>query len=198
MPENERQSDGRRPWTAAWSMPGSSFACARLVFDWSASSEDVALTSLPSSAESDANDPNGKHDEERREGSAAGGERVAAGETPESEPKGRTGAGDEEEVAVSGTGTRVGGVRASCCGLGDVTRVKKPATASRALEREREMLSITLEGSRGVLLGRAASNDERPDSRNAWGSCIMGRRARTEAGDAAAAVGTRGFLTDGD
>jgi hypothetical protein len=168
MLENERQSDGRRPCTAASSTTGSSFACARLAFDWSASSEDVALASLPSSAESDENDPNGKHDAERREGGTAGGERVAAGEeTPESEPECRTGAGDEEVVAVSGTGTRMGAVRASCCGLGAVARVKKPATASRAFEREREMLSITLEGSRGVLLGRAASNGERPDSRNA-------------------------------
>jgi hypothetical protein len=64
------------------------------------------------------------------------------------------------------------------------------------LEREREMFSITLEGCRGVLLGRAASSGERPDSRNALGSCNIGRRAK--AGDAAAAVGTRGFLTDGD
>jgi hypothetical protein len=57
----------------------------------------------------------------------------------------------ERKRAGAGSGARV--LRTGCCGLGAVSLAKKPTTDCRALERERDMLSKTREGSRGGLLG---------------------------------------------
>lgn len=59
------------------------------------------------------------------------------------------------EAEMAGAGARAGDVTTGCCGLWAVTLEKKPATACRALERERDMFSKTREGSRGGLLGSA-------------------------------------------
>jgi hypothetical protein len=78
-----------------------------------------------------------------------------------------SGNGEEErmtEVEEAGAGEGAGGLKAGGCDLGADARAKKPETAWRALEREREIFSKTREGSRGGLLGRADAAALRPDS----------------------------------
>jgi hypothetical protein len=152
--ENERQSDGLLPRAIAWSLASSSLECAGFAPESSTRSEFVMLPS--SAAALDEKDPNGKQELDRRDvsGADAGPALATGGETIDGEPEetdklGRcSGVGERAGAAEeAGALDRDGEVKRSCCGLGAVTRVKKPVTAWRAFEKEREIFSKTREGS---------------------------------------------------
>ncbi len=154
---------------------------------------------MESAAAPEEKDANGKQEFEGRDIGVAGtGLSFATGDAATERRAGERGEATDctgaEERAEEGRATEAGAgggeVTAGCCGVGAITRAKNPETAWRALDRERDMLSNTREGSRGGVLGWACLGE---GGKRLSVSCKSTRRRR-EAMGAAAAVGTTGFL----